>query len=57
MMLSILFIIFAIIVAIAGLLYASFVYYTLNKEFEKKEWMYNSEYDYGHDVRYNEDND
>ena len=56
MILSILIILLLLMAAVAGLLYASIVHLTLKKEFEDKEWMDNAEYDYGHDVHYNEDN-
>lgn len=55
MILIVIVIFLLVLLAISGLLYASFVHKTLTKEFKEKEWMDNSEYDYGHDVHHNND--
>lgn len=46
---------FILIAAILAFLYVAAVHAILKKEYESKNWMDNSEYDYGHDVRYNEE--
>ena len=50
MMAVILFILFA--AAFLGLVYVAYVHVSLKSEFKDKEWMDNSEYDYGHNVNY-----
>lgn len=52
MSIAMLFIILLLIGAVIGFSYVISVHKTLTKEFEEKKWMDNSEFDYGHDVRY-----
>lgn len=56
MILSILIIFTLLMIAIAGVLYVSIIHYNLKNELEEKDWMENSEYDYGHNINYNEEN-
>ena len=51
-MMAILIILFLLIVGILGILYVAHVHLTIKREFKEKKWMDNSEFDYGHDVRY-----
>jgi len=41
-----------LIMAVLGILYVIHIHRTIKKEFNDKKWMDNSEFDYGHDVRY-----
>ena len=52
MSIAMLFIILLLIGAVIGFSYVISVHKALTKEFEEKKWMDNSEFDYGHDVRY-----
>lgn len=53
MITAILIIMLLLIMAILGFLYVIHIHLTIKKEFKKNDWMDNSEYDYGHDVRHN----
>ena len=55
MITAILIIMLLLIVAVLGLLYVIHMHLTIKTEFKDKEWMDNSEFDYGHDVPYRED--
>lgn len=55
MITAILIVLILLIMAIIGFLYVISVHHSLTKEFKDKEWMDNSEYDYGHDVHYTEE--
>lgn len=52
MIVALLFILFLLIMGILGILYVVHVHLTIKREFNEKKWMDNSEFDYGHDVRY-----
>lgn len=52
MIVALLFILFLLIIGIWGILYVVHVHHTIKKEFNDRKWMDNSEFDYGHDVRY-----
>ena len=54
-MMSILIVFSLLLIVIVGFSYAWFVHQTIKKEFEEKNWMDNSEYDYGHNVRHTDD--
>ena len=49
---AILIVLLLIIFSIMGFLMVLFVHLSLKDEFKEKEWMDNSEYDYGHNVRH-----
>ena len=49
---AILIVLLLILFSIMGFLMVLFVHLSLKDEFKEKEWMDNSEFDYGHDVRY-----
>jgi uncharacterized membrane protein YjgN (DUF898 family) len=51
-MMSILIILLLLSIAVIGFLYVIWVHLTLKNEFKEKQWLDNSEFDYGHDVRY-----
>ena len=55
-MMAILIILLLLFMAAIGFIYVAFVHITLKKEYKQeckeKKWMDNSEFDYGHDVRY-----
>ena len=51
-MMSILIILLLLSIAVIGFLYVIWVHLALKNEFEEKQWLDNSEFDYGHDVRY-----
>lgn len=51
-MIALLIILFLLFMAVIGLLYVVFIQLTLKKNFKDEKWMDNSEFDYGHDVRY-----
>ena len=51
-MMAILIILFLLIMGILRILYVVHVHLTIKREFKEKKWMDNSEFDYGHDVRY-----
>lgn len=55
MMASILIVLCLLLIAALGMLYVAYVHLTLEEEFKDKEWMDNSEYDYGHNVHHTED--
>ena len=52
MIVALLFILLLLIMGILGILYVVHVHLTIKREFKEKKWMDNSEFDYGHDVRY-----
>ena len=56
-MIAILVILFILLAAMAAFLYVIEVHLTLKKEYEDKQWMNNDEFDYGHDVRYDNEID
>ena len=49
---AILIVLLLIIFSIMGFLMVLFVHLSLKDEFKEKEWMDNSEFDYGHNVRH-----
>lgn len=49
---ALLIILFLLATGIVGILCGVHVHYTIKREFNDKQWMDNSEFDYGHDVRY-----
>lgn len=51
-MMAILIILFLLFMAVIGLLSVVFIHLTIKKNYKDKKWMDNSEFDYGHDVRY-----
>ena len=55
-MIAILIVLFLLFIAAIGIIYVVFVHITLKREYEQeckeKKWVDNSEFDYGHDVRY-----
>lgn len=53
-MMAFLVILFLLIMGISGILYVVHVHLTIKREFKEKKWMDNSEFDYGHDVHYQE---
>lgn len=55
MITAILIIMLLLILAALGILYVIHVHLTIKNEFKDKKWMDNSEYDYGHNVHYTED--
>lgn len=55
-MMAFLVILLLFLVGLAGVLFAIRIHLTLKEEFRKKQWMDNSEYEYGHDVHYYQDN-
>ena len=49
---ALLIILFLLATGIVGILCVVHVHHTIKREFKEKKWMDNSEFDYGHDVRY-----
>lgn len=41
-----------IMLSIIGIIYVAYVHFTLKKEYEEKQYVDNSEFDYGHNVRH-----
>ena len=54
MMVLVLVLIVLLLMAISGICYAVYVHYSIKNS---EEWMDNSEYDYGHDVHYELDDE
>ena len=52
MIVALFFILFLLIMGILGILCVVHVHHTIKRKFNEKKWMDNSEFDYGHDVRY-----
>ena len=61
MMVLVLVLIVLLLMAISGICYAVYVHYSIKNSEEwmdnSEEWMDNSEYDYGHDVHYELDDE
>ena len=49
---AVLIVLLLILFSIMGFLMVLFVHLSLKDEFKEKEWMDNSEFDYGHNVRH-----
>lgn len=49
---SIFIVLLLLAIGIMGILYVMNAHRKLKNEFKDKQWMDNSEFDYGHDVRY-----
>ena len=54
MMAAILIIFSLLFIGAMGFLFVIFIHLSIKKNSEEGEWLDNGEYDYGHDVRYNE---
>lgn len=53
-MMAFLVILFLSLVGLAGVLFVIHIHLSLKRDFKEKQWIDNSEYEYGHDVHYQE---